>query len=111
MNLSPTSLSPLIPIVTTTFGAAAYAVLCRRVSLRTSLVAGILLTTGSTLFYLGYDSRLAALIVASIPLYVALFDRVIFGRRLSSVAVIGLVIGFTASRRTIGNHCCRMDSR
>src|ERR671936_1281214 len=40
------------------------------------------------------DSGLAALIVASIPLYVALFDRVLFGRRLSSVAVVGLVIGF-----------------
>ena len=40
------------------------------------------------------DSGLAALIVAVIPLYVALFDRVFFGRRLSTVAVLGLVVGF-----------------
>jgi drug/metabolite transporter (DMT)-like permease len=40
------------------------------------------------------DSGFAALIVAIIPLYVALFDRVFFGRRLSRTAVIGLVTGF-----------------
>jgi drug/metabolite transporter (DMT)-like permease len=40
------------------------------------------------------DSGFAALIVAIIPLYVALFDRVFFGRRLSRAAVLGLVIGF-----------------
>lgn len=39
-------------------------------------------------------SGLAALIVAAIPLYVALMDRVVFGKRLSSAAVLGLVIGF-----------------
>src|SRR5207248_5445660 len=39
-------------------------------------------------------SGLAALTVASIPLYVALMDRVVFGRRLTTVAVVGLVIGF-----------------
>jgi drug/metabolite transporter (DMT)-like permease len=40
------------------------------------------------------DSGFAALIVAIIPLYVALFDRVFFGRRLSPAAVAGLVVGF-----------------
>jgi drug/metabolite transporter (DMT)-like permease len=39
-------------------------------------------------------SGLAALIVAIIPLYVALFDRLFFGRRLSPVAVVGLLVGF-----------------
>ena len=39
-------------------------------------------------------SGLAALIVAVIPLYVALFDRVFFGRRLSPLAVAGLLVGF-----------------
>lgn len=39
-------------------------------------------------------SGLAALIVAIIPLWVALMDRVFFGRRLSGSAVAGLVIGF-----------------
>jgi drug/metabolite transporter (DMT)-like permease len=40
------------------------------------------------------DSGFAALIVAIIPLYVALFDRAFFGRRLSAAATLGLVIGF-----------------
>jgi drug/metabolite transporter (DMT)-like permease len=40
------------------------------------------------------DSGFAALIVAIIPLYVALFDRLFFGRRLSTAAVVGLVVGF-----------------
>lgn len=40
------------------------------------------------------DSGFAALIVAIIPLYVALFDRLFFGRRLSPAAIVGLVIGF-----------------
>ena len=40
------------------------------------------------------ESGLAALIVAVIPLYVALFDRVVFGRRLALPAVLGLIVGF-----------------
>ncbi len=40
------------------------------------------------------DSGLAALIVAIIPLWVAVLDRVVFGRRLSFVAIVGLVVGF-----------------
>ncbi|HEY3017937.1 MAG TPA: EamA family transporter [Gaiellaceae bacterium] len=40
------------------------------------------------------ESGLAALIVAIIPLWVALMDRVFFGRRLSPVAIGGLVAGF-----------------
>lgn len=40
------------------------------------------------------DSGLAALIVAIIPLWVAVLDRAIFGRRLSLVAIVGLVVGF-----------------
>jgi drug/metabolite transporter (DMT)-like permease len=40
------------------------------------------------------DSGFAALIVALIPLYVALMDRLFFGRRLSPAAIAGLVIGF-----------------
>ena len=39
-------------------------------------------------------SGLAALIVAAIPLYVAVMDRIVFGRRLSVVAIVGLGIGF-----------------
>jgi drug/metabolite transporter (DMT)-like permease len=40
------------------------------------------------------ESGLAALIVAIIPLWVAVMDRVFFRRRLSRTAVVGLVIGF-----------------
>jgi drug/metabolite transporter (DMT)-like permease len=40
------------------------------------------------------ESGLAALIVAIIPLWVALMDRLFFGRRLSTTAVVGLIVGF-----------------
>jgi drug/metabolite transporter (DMT)-like permease len=40
------------------------------------------------------ESGLAALIVAIIPLWIALLDRFFFGRRLSRLAIVGLVIGF-----------------
>jgi drug/metabolite transporter (DMT)-like permease len=40
------------------------------------------------------ESGLAALMVAIIPLWVALMDRAFFGRRLSPVAIAGLVVGF-----------------
>jgi drug/metabolite transporter (DMT)-like permease len=39
-------------------------------------------------------SGVAALVIASIPLWVALLDRLFLGRRLSRRAVIGLVVGF-----------------
>ena len=42
------------------------------------------------------ESGLAALMVAIIPLWVALMDRVFFRRRLSPVAIAGLVVGFAA---------------
>jgi drug/metabolite transporter (DMT)-like permease len=40
------------------------------------------------------ESGLAALIVALIPLWVALLDRAFFGRRLSPVSIVGLFVGF-----------------
>ena len=39
-------------------------------------------------------SGVAALVVASIPLWMAVFDRVVFGKRLSVRAVAGLAVGF-----------------
>lgn len=39
-------------------------------------------------------SGIASLLVATVPLWMALLDRVVFGRRLSLVAVLGLAIGF-----------------
>jgi predicted MFS family arabinose efflux permease len=44
-------------------GALAYGVLCRRVPLRVSLIAGILLNAVSTLLYLRYDSAATAMII------------------------------------------------
>jgi hypothetical protein len=46
-------------------GAAAYAIACRFVPVGTSLVAGIGLNAGSTLFYLGYDSAGAAVAITA----------------------------------------------
>ena len=40
------------------------------------------------------DSGLTALIVATVPLWMALMDRAFFGQRLSWTAVVGLVLGF-----------------
>jgi drug/metabolite transporter (DMT)-like permease len=39
-------------------------------------------------------SGVAALVIAAIPLWVAVIDRAVLGRRLSRRAVVGLVIGF-----------------
>jgi drug/metabolite transporter (DMT)-like permease len=40
------------------------------------------------------DTGLVALIVGSVPLWLALLDRVFYGARLSSLAVAGLAVGF-----------------
>jgi drug/metabolite transporter (DMT)-like permease len=39
-------------------------------------------------------SGIAALIIASVPLWMALLDRIVFGNRLPWLAVLGLAIGF-----------------
>jgi drug/metabolite transporter (DMT)-like permease len=39
-------------------------------------------------------SGITALLIATVPLWLALLDRVVFGKRLPMFAVIGLVIGF-----------------
>jgi drug/metabolite transporter (DMT)-like permease len=39
-------------------------------------------------------SGVAALIIATIPLWVAIFDRLVFGKRLAGRAILGLAIGF-----------------
>src|SRR5690349_4656640 len=85
-------------------GAALYVFAARgraRPTRREWVAAGI---TGAALLLVGnggvawaetrLDSGFAALIVAIIPLYVALFDWAFFRRRLAPVAVAGLVVGF-----------------
>ena len=44
-------------------GALAYGVLCRRLPLRVSLIAGIVLNAASTLLYLRYDSAASAMVI------------------------------------------------
>jgi drug/metabolite transporter (DMT)-like permease len=72
----------------------------RRVSLRgwaAALVAGgALLTIGNggiTWAEQRVDSGVAALLVATMPLWLALFDRIVFGRRLAAAGWAGLLVG------------------
>jgi len=44
-----------------------------------------------------------ALLVATAPLWMALIDRVIFGRRLTALAILGLVVGFGGVAFLIGS--------
>jgi Na+/melibiose symporter-like transporter len=46
-------------------GSAAYAVLCRRLPLRVSLIAGIAVNAASTLLYLAYTSRASAVAITA----------------------------------------------
>jgi drug/metabolite transporter (DMT)-like permease len=39
-------------------------------------------------------SGIAALVIASIPLWIAIFDRLLFGARLSPLALAGIAVGF-----------------
>jgi drug/metabolite transporter (DMT)-like permease len=85
-------------------GAALYAFASRGRARPTRREWGAAAIAGAALLLVGnggvawaetrLDSGFAALIVAIIPLYVALMDRVFFGRRLSPTAITGLVIGF-----------------
>jgi drug/metabolite transporter (DMT)-like permease len=69
-----------------------------RIEWRVAVIAGALLLVGGngavTVAEQSIDSGLAALLVASVPLWMALLDRVVFGRRLSTPAVVGLALGF-----------------
>jgi drug/metabolite transporter (DMT)-like permease len=62
-----------------------------------TIVGGSLLLGGNGLVMFAEQSvpsGIAALIIASVPLWLATIDRIVFGRRLSWVAVMGLAIGF-----------------
>lgn len=61
------------------------------------LVGGGLLLVGNGGVGIGQqtiDTGTAALIVGSVPLWMALLDRLFLGQRLSRVAVLGLAVGF-----------------
>lgn len=44
-----------------------------------------------------------ALLVATVPLWIAIIDRVVFGRRLPAMAIVGLVVGFGGVAFLIGS--------
>jgi drug/metabolite transporter (DMT)-like permease len=48
------------------------------------------------------DSGVASLIIASVPLWIALLDRLFFGRRLSRQAIVGIAVGFGGVALLIG---------
>jgi drug/metabolite transporter (DMT)-like permease len=48
------------------------------------------------------DSGIASLIIASVPLWIALLDRLVFGRRLSRQAIVGIAVGFGGVALLIG---------
>jgi drug/metabolite transporter (DMT)-like permease len=62
-----------------------------------SLLVGALLLVGGagliTIAEQNVDSYLAALIIASTPMVVAFFDRVLLGKRISAVNAVGIAIG------------------
>ena len=47
-------------------------------------------------------SGITALLIATVPLWLALLDRVVFGKRLPALAVVGLVIGFAGVILLVG---------
>jgi drug/metabolite transporter (DMT)-like permease len=61
-----------------------------------ALVGGLLLVSANGLLCWAeqhVDSGVSSLVIATVPLWMALFDRVGYGQRLSRTAVAGLVIG------------------
>lgn len=62
-----------------------------------AIIGALLVFGGNGLVSLAEDSissGLAALLVALVPLWLATFDRVLFGKRLRPMAVVGLIGGF-----------------
>ena len=54
-------------------------------------------------------SGTASLVIATIPLWMALFDRVGYGQRLSRNSVVGLVLGFAGAALLAGPGADRID--
>jgi drug/metabolite transporter (DMT)-like permease len=70
----------------------------RIVHWRSALAIGgalLLLGNGGVAYAVQHaDTGVVALIVGSVPLWMALLDRIVYGRRLAPAAVAGLVLGF-----------------
>ena len=70
-----------------------------------TIIGGALLLGGNGLVSVAEQSvpsGIAALIIASVPLFMAIGDRVGFGKRLSWPAVLGLVVGFGGVALLVG---------
>src|SRR5947207_12118098 len=85
-------------------GGILYAFAARRGAPRPSLRQwGSAVVVGAALLLVGnggvawseqrIDSGIAALLIATVPLWVALFDRIVTGRRLAPARLVGLVVG------------------
>src|SRR5437763_4241605 len=94
-------------------GAILYAFAARRGATRPSLrhwrsavVAGAALLLvgngGVALSEQRIDSGVAALLIATVPLWIALFDRVFAGRRLPRASVLGLLVGLGGVAALVG---------
>src|SRR4051812_34023835 len=57
------------------------------------------------------DTGLASLIIASVPLWLALLDRFFYGRRLAKAAVIGLLVGFAGVTMLVAPGGAHTDPR
>src|SRR5262245_50811291 len=69
----------------------------RRQWLAALVVGGLLFVGGNSLVAWSetrVDTGIAALLIAAVPLWMALFDRAANGQRLSRTALIGLLVGF-----------------
>ena len=77
----------------------------RRHWLAAGIVGGALLLGGNggvALSELRIDSGVAALLVATIPLWMAVLDRVLNGRRLARTGIVGLVVGLGGVALLVG---------
>jgi drug/metabolite transporter (DMT)-like permease len=94
-------------------GAVLYAFVARRGVARPSLRHwGSAVVAGAALLLVGnggvawserrIDSGVAALLIATMPLWMALFDRIFAGRRLTRLSVVGLAVGLAGVGLLVG---------
>jgi drug/metabolite transporter (DMT)-like permease len=70
-----------------------------------TVIGGLLLLVGNGGVILGEKTvatGISALLIAAVPLWLALLDRVICGTRLSSTGLVGIVIGFVGVGLLVG---------
>ena len=86
-------------------GGAAFEVPTRRELRDSVIVGGMLLGGGMGLVAFGEQtipSGLAAVLIAMLPVWVALIGRVFLGERLPRMAIIGIVVGFAGVAVLVG---------